>query len=287
LSETGLYASIATKELSPGVLPYTPQFQLWSDGAAKQRWILLPNGQPIDTSNMDEWVFPQGTKVWKQFSVEGVRIETRLIEKRGPTDADWISLAYVWDPDDEDAIAAPLGAIDAHHTDHDVPAAGECLACHGGRRSFLLGFSAVQLAGVAPAGDVDLDGLIHQGRLSNPPTTNPVVPGNAVEVAALGYFHANCSQCHNQTRPERGGARCFHPKDTYDFTLAVGQLDGTASTPTYRTVVGLAVKPGDPDGSRLYELVSSRGMFRQMPPLATERVDSTALANIRVWIEGL
>jgi hypothetical protein len=161
------------------------------------------------------------------------------------------------------------------------------LACHGGRRSFLLGFSAVQLAGVAPAGDVDLDGLIHQGRLSNPPTTNPVVPGNAVEVAALGYFHANCSQCHNQTRPERGGARCFHPKDTYDFTLAVGQLDGTASTPTYRTVVGLAVKPGDPDGSRLYELVSSRGMFRQMPPLATERVDSTALANIRVWIEGL
>jgi len=47
------------------------------------------------------------------------------------------------------------------------------------------------------------------------------------------------------------------------------------------------VEPGDPDGSRLYELVSSRGMFRQMPPLATEKVDSTATANIRAWIEGL
>jgi hypothetical protein len=287
LSETGLYASIATRELSPGVLPYTPQFQLWSDGAEKQRWILLPNGQPIDTSNMDEWVFPEGTKVWKQFSVAGVPIETRLLEKRGPTDADWISLAYVWDPDGKDATAAPLGEIDSHHTDHNVPAAGECFACHGGRRSFLLGFSAVQLADTAVAGEVDLAGLIQQGRLSTPPTNNPVVPGNAVEVAALGYFHANCSHCHNPTRPARGGARCFDPQDRYDFTLAVGQLNSIASTPTYRTVVGHAVEPGDPDGSRLYELVSSRGMFRQMPPLATEKVDSTAIANIRVWIEGL
>jgi hypothetical protein len=108
-----------------------------------------------------------------------------------------------------------------------------------------------------------------------------------VEVAALGYLHANCSHCHNPTRPKHDGARCFEPKDHYDFTLSVGKLDAVAATPTYRTVVGDAVKPGDPDGSRLYELLSSRGMFRQMPPLATEKVDSSATANIRAWIEGL
>jgi hypothetical protein len=183
---------------------------------------------------MDEWVFPEGTKVWKQFSVEGVRIETRLLEKRGPTDANWAALAYVWDSDEGDATAAPLGGIDSHHTDHDVPAAGECFACHGGRRSFLLGFSAVQLGGIALPGEVDLGSVIQQGLLSHPPVNNPVVPGNAVEVGALGYFHGNCSHCHNPTRPTRGGARCFDPKDSYDFTLAVGQLDGVASTPTYR-----------------------------------------------------
>jgi len=269
------------------VLSYTPQFQLWSDGAEKQRWILLPNDHPIDTSNMDEWLFPEGTKVWKQFSVGGVRVETRLLEKRGPGDADWFSLAYVWGPDDKDAIAAPLGAIDSHHTDHDVPAAGECLACHAGRRSFILGFSAIQLAASAAADEIDLDGLIQQGRLSDPPASPPVVPGNSVEAAALGYLHANCSHCHNQTRPERSGARCFDPDNDDDFTLKVAQLDGVLSTPTYRTVVGHAVKRGDPDGSKLYELVSSRGLFRQMPPLATEKVDSAAIANLRVWIEGL
>jgi hypothetical protein len=287
LSETGLYANIATGELAPGVLAYTPQYPLWSDGAEKKRWISLPRGQPIDTSNMDEWLFPEGTKLWKEFSVGGARVETRLLEKRGPTDTDWVSLSYTWRPDDQDAIAAPLGEVDAHHTDHDVPAAGECLACHGGRRSFVLGFSAVQLAPSAATDEIDLAGLTERSLLSSPPGSIPVVPGNAVEVAALGYLHANCSHCHNPTRPERSGARCFDPDRDIDFTLAVGQLDDVASTPTYRTVIGDGVKPGDPDGSRLYELVSSRGLFRQMPPLATEHVDATAVANLRVWIEGL
>lgn len=286
LSETGLYADIATGRLAPGVMPFTPRFSLWSDGSEKQRWLLLPSGTQIDTSNIDEWIFPDGTKVWKQFSVDGVRIETRLLEKRGPADTDWVSLAYVWNADGKDATAAPLGALDSHHTDHDVPAASECIACHGGRRSFILGFSALQLAEV-PAGGLGVDRLVEEGRLSQSPSSIPPIPGDDVTVAALGYLHANCSHCHNQTRPERGGARCFDPEDSYDFTLSVGQLDSVAATPTYRTVVGHAVKPGAPDDSRLYELISSRGMFRQMPPLATEKVDSVAVANIRAWIEGL
>jgi hypothetical protein len=162
LSETGLYAGIATRELSTGVLPYTPQFPLWSDGTEKQRWILLPNGAQIDTSNMDEWKFPEGTRVWKQFSVGGVRIETRLLEN--------VTVA---------------GAVSYSGSPRSNSPASHLWA------------------------EVDLGGLIQQGRLSDPPTSGPVVPGNSVEVGALGYFHGNCSHCHNQTRPERRGARCF------------------------------------------------------------------------------
>ena len=55
--------------------------ELWSDGAAKQRWIAIPPGTKIDTSNIDEWVFPNGTKAWKEFRLDGKRIETRLYEK--------------------------------------------------------------------------------------------------------------------------------------------------------------------------------------------------------------
>lgn len=285
LSETGLYADITTGELAPGVVPYRPRFPLWSDGSEKQRWIRLPAGQQIDSSNIDDWIFPTGTKLWKQFSVAGVRVETRLLEKRGPSDADWSALAYVWDATEQEANAAPLGEVDAHQTDHDVPAAGECAACHGGRRSFVLGFSAVQLAHTE--GELDLAGLTERGWLTDAPSRDPVIPGSAVEVAALGYLHANCSHCHNQTRPPRSGARCYDPKNDYDFSLEVGALDSVEATATYRKVVGHAVTRGDPDDSKLYELMSSRGMFRQMPPLATEKVDESAVANIRAWIEGL
>jgi hypothetical protein len=287
LSETGLYADIGTGELASGVVAYTPEFELWSDGAAKQRWILMPEGAPIDSTDMDEWLFPTGTKVWKEFSVAGVRVETRLLEKRGADDDDWVSLSYVWDPDDRDASAAPLGVLDARSTEHDIPAAGECAACHQGRRSFVLGFSAVQLSGDSPAGEIDLADLVAEGRLTAPPATVPVVPGTAIEQAALGYLHANCSHCHNQTRPDRDGARCFDPDNDLDFTLAVAELGDVATTSTYRTVVGTdAVKPGEPEEGEVIDRMGKRGL-RGMPPLATAKVDTEATALIRQWIQEL
>lgn len=137
LSQTGLFADIANDKLAAGVMPYAPQFELWSDGAAKRRWLWLPPGTQIDTSDMDSWVFPAGTRFWKEFAQDGVRIETRLFDKRGDREDDWVGVAYLWDDDHRDATAIPFGAIDALGTPHDVPAAGACLACHGGhhRRS--------------------------------------------------------------------------------------------------------------------------------------------------------
>ena len=86
LTETGLFADAARESLAPGVMAYAPRFQLWSDGAEKRRWLWLPPGTRIDTSDMDSWVFPVGTKFWKEFTRDGVRVETRLLEKLGPGD---------------------------------------------------------------------------------------------------------------------------------------------------------------------------------------------------------
>ena len=83
---TGLYTDWSAKALAPSVQPYTPAFTLYSDGASKARWISLPAGGQIVTSDLDNWVFPVGTKIWKEFSVGGVRVETRLAWK---TDAQW------------------------------------------------------------------------------------------------------------------------------------------------------------------------------------------------------
>jgi hypothetical protein len=293
LSDTGLYADLAADRIATEVAPYRPQFPLWSDGAEKRRWVSLPAGSVIDTSDMDNWRFPQGSKFWKEFSVAGKRVETRILYKSGPTDDDWIALSYVWNDAQDEATAAPWGVVDALG-DHDVPAAGECMACHGGRKGRVLGFSAIQLAettapvaGAEAPFDLDLHGLIERQQLSNPPPAPLEVPGNAVERAALGYLHANCSHCHNQARPSSGGARCFDPRKDYDFTLSASALDSPQSTPVYRTTVGSAFKPGNPDGSKAIDLISDRGMFKQMPPLATEQVDTEAVANLRAWVAGL
>ncbi|HEX8953626.1 MAG TPA: hypothetical protein VF945_17335, partial [Polyangia bacterium] len=42
LSETGLYADGGSATVRTDVRPYTPGYEMWSDGAAKSRWIYLP-----------------------------------------------------------------------------------------------------------------------------------------------------------------------------------------------------------------------------------------------------
>jgi uncharacterized membrane protein len=262
LSQTGLYRAGSMDELAANVEPFKPKFELWSDGASKQRWISLPPGEAIDKRDMDNWQFPVGAQLWKEFSVEGVRVETRTLRKVGPDREDWAAQAYVWLPDGSDAVATPGGLTNALGTAHDVPAAGECLACHGGRKSFVLGYSAVQLGAVA-------------------------LPGSDTDQRALGYLHANCGHCHNQDRPAAASSRCYDPENELDFWLRTERLSSVTDTPTYRSGRGAAFEPGAPNSSRMLELMEGRGFLRQMPPLGTEAVDDHGLRAVRTWIAGL
>jgi hypothetical protein len=289
LSDTGLYSDLDSGALAPGVERFRPAFELWSDGAEKRRFIRLPPGAQIDSSDMDAWSFPVGTRMWKEFRSRGLRVETRLIERVGADPGAWAAQAYVWSDGEEDAIAAPAGFVEARGTDHDVPAAGECVGCHGGRSSFALGFSAIQLAGVAVEGETDLRQLVERGLLSQLPADDLAVPGDDTERAALGYLHANCGHCHNQDRPAAAIGPCFDPDNRLDFWLQVDRLRSADQTPTYRSAVGRAIQPGDPGGSAILDHMSTRGLFfpLRMPPIGSERVDGDALQLMARWIEGL
>jgi hypothetical protein len=311
LSQTGLYADIATETLGEGVMFYAPQFQLYTDGAEKRRWIYIPPGTQIDTDDIDEWQFPVGTKIWKEFSRDGIRIETRMIEKLPPERAaegfeGWLVMAYIWDDDLTDAQAAPDGASDVKGTDHDVPAQDACGRCHDMRIEKPLGFSAVQLA---HDGDgVTLTTLIDEGLITMEPETPLVVPGDDAQRELLGYFHANCGHCHRQNAPVNNrvsGLKLWLESESltsFEETLTYQAIVGQYTESGQGSIYPLRVDPGNPDESEIYRRIILRAGAEElqdaaiegiepedvpMPPLGTELVDEPAVEMVRDWILSL
>src|SRR5688572_24491791 len=89
LAEAGLFSDITNKVVASAAIGFQPAYALWSDGADKQRWVVLPEGGAIDSSDPDHWRFPVGSRFFKEFSQSGRRLETRLIERFGPGDGDY------------------------------------------------------------------------------------------------------------------------------------------------------------------------------------------------------
>jgi hypothetical protein len=289
LSQTGLFADIATETLASGVTPYEPAFALWSDGASKRRWLYLPPGSQIDSSDMDFWSYPVGTKVWKEFSRDGIRVETRLLEKIAAPDQ-WLMMAYHWNAAQTDAQAAPDGVANASGTEHDIPDQSACATCHDKMKDKLLSVSAIQLSHQNPG--VSLSTLIADGKLSQPPAGDFTLPGDATARAALGALHANCGGCHNP------GSFVFSQVDM-DLWLSTAALGSVAETGTYKTTVNrpltasnptassARIVPGNPGASDVHLRMSERGTLTQMPPLASELVDASGLASVDAWISSL
>lgn len=263
---------------------FEPEFKLWTDGADKERYIYLPEGMTINNSDMDSWVFPEGTKVWKTFLIKGKKIETRILYKNGPTRSDWLASSYIWNEDGSDAALSPAGEVDALNTEHNVPAARDCMACHGGRKSVVLGFSSIQLA--HKKSNLTLQSVSDKGWLSTPVKSTPKVPGNELEKSALGYLHANCSHCHNPQKARLNIEKCFSPERNFNFNLSVNDQI-IENTQTYRTAISKVIKPQQPDRSDIIRQMGNRRIDSRMPPIGTEKIDTQAIQSLTQWINSL
>jgi len=286
LSETGLYSDIVKGTLGTGVRPYEVRYALWSDGAEKKRWVYIPPGEKIDTTDMDFWKYPVGMKAWKEFSRGGKRIETRLQYKSGPNPEDWVMMAYQWRSDGSDADAVPLGVVDASGTTHNIPSAEDCLTCHGNMRDRLLGFNAIQLSHTLPG--VKITDLMTENLLTAPPSGPFTLPGTSEENEALGYLHGNCGDCHNRT------SGVFVTVDM-QLWASTKSLDTVQNMNAYVTAVNqpdpgsspsTRIAPGDPDHSQVWIRMGEPGSS-QMPPVARETIDTVGRAKIRAWIASM
>jgi hypothetical protein len=286
LSETGLYADVAKGTLGTGVRAYEVHYPLWSDGAEKKRWVYIPPGKKIDTADMDFWNYPAGMKAWKEFSVGGKRIETRMQWKSGPNLDDWVMIAYQWRSDGTDADAVPLGVKDASGTTHDIPAEEDCQFCHGNMQDRLLGFNAIQLSHSLPG--LKITDLISENVLTKPPSGPFTIPGSTVESDALGYLHGNCGDCHNRTSSVfvRVDMQLWESTEKLDTVQNTNGYSTAVNLPDPGSTVDNRIVPGDPTHSQIWLRMGALG-GAQMPPIARETVDTVGREKIRAWIASM
>jgi cytochrome c553 len=307
LADTGLYADGHVDRIAAGVRAFSPQYPLWSDGAAKRRWMWLPPGTSIDGTRLHDWAFPVGTRFWKEFSIAGRRVETRLLWQvaRGR----WVTASYAWNADGTDATLVPADGLAAvadlgHGRQHAIPSRTDCLACHGAPgRTRPLGFTALQLSGdrdplaihgePLPEGALSLESLVADGLLtlagSSPVPRPRIVTSDPGTRAVLGYLAANCGGCHGRD----GDVPAVTPFLRTEQLVTDGDAVARAMTERLTTwqVPGhdegtKLIDPLVPQASALLARMKSRRPSSQMPPLGTVVRDDDAVAALQGWIEA-
>jgi uncharacterized repeat protein (TIGR03806 family) len=317
LSQTGVFTDLANLTPAPGLIPYSVNSPLWSDGAVKFRWIAIPNDalpyapdEQISVSPSGEWSFPSGTVFVKHFELPSdetnpkmrKRLETRLLvrDKHGAV----YGVTYKWREDHSDADLLPgsLSETVRIRTDRGertqtwyYPSRQDCLTCHTAIAGHVLGVRANQLNGLfhyAATGrqDNQLRVWAHIG-LFNPPYDEAAISSLqrlapvTDDSATLGdkvrsYLAANCAQCH---RP--GGVRAnFDAR--YETPIEKQGLVGGPLLKSLGVPGAATVVPGDPDRSMLFLRINAVGE-NQMPPLARNLVDARAVQVVAHWIRSL
>ncbi len=168
LSESGLFASVKGHTMQSGVIPFSVNAALWSDGAHKARWMAIPHDPdrkepPIDMTVNRGWNVPDETVLVKSFALdleagkpESRRwIETRFLHKR---QGEWFGYSYEWNDEQTDGVLVEIGGKDRTFSIRDAqakdgvrqqtwryPSRTECMVCHSRAANFVLGLSTLQM----------------------------------------------------------------------------------------------------------------------------------------------
>ena len=170
LSRTGLFASVARHRLTPGMIPYSVNAPLWSDGAFKERSLYLPpasgqdegGSQPgADMTSNAGWGFPDRTVLVKSFGFDSANggagerrwVETRLLTRQ---QGEWVGYSYAWNREQTEAFLVESEGLDAsveigladggkRRLDWRFPSRSECMVCHSRAANFVLGLSTLQM----------------------------------------------------------------------------------------------------------------------------------------------
>ncbi len=313
ISASGLFTNVAQQTPAPGLIPYTVNSQLWSDGAYKTRLLALPDTTKIDFSQDGFWGFPPNAVLVKNFYLELEAgnansrkiVETRFLVKR-TSGEQWDGFSYMWNDAATDAnlletsatktftirdASVPGGQFEQSYY---FPSRTDCITCHAPAAGYVLGVRTAQLNKqhqYDAVADNQLRSYNHillfttdigEDYANFPKLPDPLDAQVSRENRSRSYLDANCSQCHRPGGSGRGDMdlRFITP------LLATNLLNVAPAIGDLGIAGAKLVKPGAPDSSIVYLRMLNRAQFR-MPPLATSLVDKAGSEVIRQWIASM
>ncbi len=325
LSETGLFES--TKDLKPakGIIPYSVNAELWSDGATKQRYIAIPGDATIEyetvtypqpaPGSVPGWRFPNDTVLVKTFFLETepgkkVRLETRLLHAHlvGGTeeygDQVWSGYTYIWNDEQTDAELADIKGVDKTYKiktrdgereqKWHFPSRAECTMCHTVTAKYALGVNTHQMNRDHDYGGVvanQLATLEHIGlfdrKLPMPPEKLPRLFDYRDAKASLDDRARSYlhANCSHCHRKWGGGNAEFQLLSTLPLK-DLGIVNVKPGQGVFELKDPRILVPGDPDRSMTLHRMTRLGLGR-MPHIASNVVDDDAVKLIRDWIKQL
>lgn len=278
LSETGLYASVAERQLAPGVQPSTVSQPLWRDGAVVERFVAVPPGTRLKPQPRGGWQLPDGgvagLTILLPDAAGGLRpIETQLIYHEASL---WNFFSFAWDADGREAhlvppegrfvppadFLPPLQVGAAARQGWRFQSRADCGICHTQASNFVLGLTS-PLPARSDDAAADLAARLAQ--------------------EARQYLHVQCSHCHN-SRNQMGRAELR--LEWWLPTAETGLIDAMPVLGGFGLDRPRLVAPGAADRSVLLYRMASSGPGR-MPQLGCQTVDRDGLQLVARWIDSL
>jgi len=292
LSATGCVNATTPSQPATGLIPYAPTAPFFSDGAVKTRWLALPDGQRIVVDANNDFDFPNGSVLVKNFALGGKLVETRLFMRHN--DGNWAGYTYEWNTAGTDATRVVGGkSVTIGGQTWDFPSESQCLQCHNSAAGRSLGLEIGTLNGDFgyPTGRTAnqlttlnaIDTL--SPALAQAPSALPAIPDPqgmaSLATRARAYLHSNCGYCHRPGGPT--------PVDL-DFRYTTTLANTMACDITPINDLGIAnarrIAPGSAARSTVVARVNRTGADA-MPPLARHTIDTAGVQLLTDWVNGL
>lgn len=299
LSDYGLFTDAAASAPNTGVVPYDLVNPLFSDHAAKHRFVFVPGGQSATYAANDVFAFPVGTVLVKTFAFAPdmrapqtgeYKVETRLLIHKG---SGWSAFAYIWNEDGTEAVYSPVGGRRAIATitpagapltvNYAVPNQNQCKTCHqAGDALTPIGPKARnlnhhgQLEAWAALGILD---TLPPGAPAAPAMFDVTLP---VDARARAWLDINCAHCHKADGSASNSGLFLASTETDLSRVGIGKhpvAAGRGAGTLFQVIV-----PGAPDRSIMAYRMASVEPGVAMPELGRSVADPEGLALIREWI---